>query len=46
MSYFKKHWSAQLQEEVWKCIEEEVCSKALILFQKLIIHSSKSGGYD
>jgi len=25
MRYFKKHWSAELQEEVLKCVEEEVC---------------------
>ena len=24
MGYFKKHWSAELQEEVLKCVEEEV----------------------
>ena len=24
MGYFKKHWSTELQEEVLKCIEDEV----------------------
>jgi hypothetical protein len=33
MGYFKKHWSADLQEEVMKCVEEIV----------RIFHSSISG---
>jgi hypothetical protein len=30
MGYFKKHWSADLYEDVLKCVEEEVCSSLLI----------------
>ena len=31
MGYFKKHWPSDLQEEVQKCVEEEVCSCSLLL---------------
>jgi hypothetical protein len=46
MGYFKTHWPAELQEEVRACIEEEVRSSSLLLFQELIAPSSKSGGYN
>lgn len=45
MGYFKKHWPAELQEEVRTCIEEEVHPSSLLLFQELIAPSSKNGGY-
>ena len=31
MGYFKKHWSTELQEEVLKCIENEVYLRAFPL---------------
>ena len=45
MGYFKKHWPAELQEEVRTCIEEEVHPSSLLLFQDLIAPSSKNSGY-
>jgi hypothetical protein len=33
MRYFKKHWSADLQEEVMKCVEEIVRSFLLFHFR-------------
>ena len=46
MGYFKKHWSAELQEEVLKCAEEEVYLSTCLPFHKLITFSSRSSGYN
>jgi hypothetical protein len=46
MAYFKKHWSAELQEEVLKYIEDKACQSFHLLFQELIAFSSKNGGYN
>jgi hypothetical protein len=37
MGYFKMHWSAELQEEVLKCVEEEVYLSTCLPFHKLIV---------
>jgi hypothetical protein len=37
MAYLKKHWSAELQEEVLKCVEEEVYPTSCPPFQELIL---------
>ena len=46
MGYFKKHWSADLHDDVLKCVEVEVCSCPLSSSLELITVSSKSGGYN
>jgi hypothetical protein len=46
MGYFKKHWSTKLQEEVLKCVEEEVYLSSHLPFWELSTFSSKNGGYD
>ena len=30
MGYFKKHWPADLHDDVLKCVEEEVCYNAQV----------------
>jgi hypothetical protein len=34
MSYFKKHWSVNLQEAVVKCVEEVVCENSPLHFSR------------
>jgi len=48
MGYFKKHWPADLYDDVLKCVEKEVCSDAQVpsFVWMLIALSSKSGGYN
>jgi len=37
LAYFKKHWPAKLQEDIWKCIEEEIHSSSVIPLPVLIL---------
>jgi hypothetical protein len=34
MSYFKKHWSVNLQEDVMECVEEVVCANSPLDFRR------------
>ena len=45
MGYFKKHWSADLQEDVAKCVEEVVWASPVFPVLLLIEFSLRSDGY-
>ncbi|KAF8802671.1 hypothetical protein BYT27DRAFT_7215186 [Phlegmacium glaucopus] len=42
MSYFKKHWSTELQDDIVKCVEEVFKEWYLLLSQDLDVPESKS----